>query len=164
MNQVELVILRRVARAREPLVQNQIVPLGIAGQLAPDDKGLPPVRHHAVHGTEPPRPVIILFEPAINPEPPLIITFEYRTERLWGSNVVHRQTNQIIENLQQIDINIAIFIATWLFNYQLIRPRTSKEVQDNCTLLKPSGEYCVSNRSPACRRPSSRSCRRRTRG
>ena len=70
VDQAEFAVLGGIARSREPRIEHEIVLLGIAGELAPDDQRAASIRRGAGDGAEPPRAGSILAMRPLRPSRP----------------------------------------------------------------------------------------------
>ena len=117
-----------VALLGEPLVEHQVVLLGLAGEFAPDDERLAAIGRGAGDGAEPVRAVGVLLEAALQPQALLAVALERGAEGLGRGDMLDGQADQPVEGLQQIDIHLAAFVRTGPFDLELVGRRIGERL------------------------------------
>jgi len=125
VDQVELAVLAAVALLREPFVEHQVVLLDTirrlaTGTLAPDDQRLAAIGRGARHRAEPIRASVILLDPAFEPKSLFTVPLESGAESLWRGDVPNSQTDQPVERLQEVDVDLATLIRARTLDLQLV--------------------------------------------
>ena len=105
VDEVELAVPGRVTLPSEPLLEHQVILLGIANELAPNDECSTAVRRSPGDRPKPIWAIGILRKAVPQPQALLAVALECGAEGLRRSNVMHREADQPVKGLQQIDVD-----------------------------------------------------------